>query len=72
MSSDTFFPLDLRRIDKIILIVAGLDGSKGFSCGDEKITGNESDFGRGIKASISDDIDGTVVNPDVSSIELNH
>jgi hypothetical protein len=72
VSSDTFFPLDLRRIDKIILIIAGLDGFKGFSGGDEKITGNESDFGRGIKASISDDIDGTVISPDVSSIELNH
>jgi hypothetical protein len=30
VSSDTFFPLDLGGIDKIIVFVAGLDGFEGF------------------------------------------
>lgn len=72
MSSDAFFPLDFGGIDEIIVFIAGLDGFEGFGGRDEEIAGNESNFGGSIETSICDDVDGTVVGPDVSSVELNH
>lgn len=72
MSSDSFFPLDFRGIAHIIVLVTGFDGVKSLSSGDEEIAGNDSDFGGGVEASVSDDVNSTIVSPDVSSVEFDH
>ncbi len=42
-------------------------------CGwNEEKTGDESDFGRGVKASIGNNIDSSIIGPNISLIEIDH
>lgn len=67
---NALFGFDLRRVDSLILTIWQF--IKWHGSFHQKVTGHLPKSAGGGKACLSDDVDGSIVSPDILFVELNH